>query len=105
MLEKAPDELEGIDGGAARPVALFFAVGEGDLPVFGIDDPGVGDGHPEDVYGARYLRVASLSPTACELTFQSIFQTAGSMVPMSFCRLISVRNLARKMLERALTGR
>jgi len=51
MLEKAPNELEGIDSDPARPVAFFLAVGKSDLPVLGIDDPGVGDGHPEDVRG------------------------------------------------------
>lgn len=51
VLEEAPDKLESIDGGPARSVTLFFAVGEGDLPVLGIDDPGVGDGHPEDIGG------------------------------------------------------
>lgn len=51
VLEEAPDKFEGIDGGPARPVTLFFAVGEGDLSVLGIDDPGVGDGHPEDIGG------------------------------------------------------
>ncbi len=51
MLEESSDELEGIDGGPARPVTLFFAVGEGDFVTRDVDDPGVGDGHPEDIGG------------------------------------------------------
>lgn len=106
MLKETPDELEGVDGGSAWPVALCLAVGEGDLAVLDIDDPGVGDGHAEDVRGQILVRgLAVVSPTAWELTFQSIVHAAGSILPISFRLTISALNLPRKILERVLTGK
>ena len=49
MLEKAPDELEDIEGDLAVAIAAFLSIGEGDSSIFDNHDSGIGDGHPEDI--------------------------------------------------------
>src|SRR3972149_6963252 len=51
MLEKAPDELDDIEGDLAGAITAFLAVGEGNGSIFDGQDSGIGDGHPEDVGG------------------------------------------------------
>ena len=51
MLEKAPDELEDIEGDLAVAIAAFLAIEEGDSSIFDNHDSGIGDGHPEDIGG------------------------------------------------------
>ena len=38
VLQEAADEFEGIDGSGSQPTAFGFAVAEGDLVVFGVED-------------------------------------------------------------------
>ena len=41
VLQEAADEFEGIESGGSQPAAIGFAVAEGDLVVFGVEDAGV----------------------------------------------------------------
>ena len=49
MLEKAPDELDDIEGDLAGAITAFLAVGEGNGSIFDSHDSGIGDGYPEDI--------------------------------------------------------
>ncbi len=49
MLEKAPDEFQGIEGDMAGAIAAFFLIGEGNSSIFDGHDSGIGDGYPEDI--------------------------------------------------------
>ena len=49
MLEKAPDELDDIEGNLADAMTAFLSIGEGNRLIFDSHDSGIGDSHPEDV--------------------------------------------------------
>jgi len=51
MLKIAADELDCVEGASARAVAALFAIGEGDVSFIYGNDPGIGDGHAEDIRG------------------------------------------------------
>ena len=51
MLEKAPDELDDIEGDFSTAIAALLTIGEGDGSIFDSHDSGIGDCHPEDVGG------------------------------------------------------
>lgn len=61
MLEKAPDELQGVEPQGTQAVASGLPVAEENLIVLDLDDAAVRDRHPEDVGGEifdRSLRAA-----------------------------------------------
>ena len=49
MLEKAPDELDDIEGDLAGAITALLTIGEGDGSIFDSHDSGIRDGHPEDI--------------------------------------------------------
>jgi len=49
MLEKASDELDGIQGHDAPAPAVRFSVSEGNAVILHFDNAAVGDGHFEDI--------------------------------------------------------
>jgi hypothetical protein len=51
MLEKAPDELDDIEGALAGAITAFLAIREGNGSIFDNHDSGIRDGHPEDIRG------------------------------------------------------
>ena len=51
MLEKAPDELEDIEGDFSGPATSLFPVGKGDGGLVKGNDSGVGNRHAKDVRG------------------------------------------------------
>jgi hypothetical protein len=51
MLEKAPYELDDIEGDVAGAITAFLAIREGNGSIFDSHDSGIGDGYPEDIGG------------------------------------------------------
>ena len=67
MLEKAPDELDDIEGDLAGAITAFLAVGEGDGSLFDSQDSGIGDGYPEDIRSEVFQgRLAVAFPVSLE---------------------------------------
>ena len=108
VLQETPDELQDIEGHGSPPGAFGFLVAKGDGSILHLENvpPLAGLAMATlKTLGARYLRLAALAPTAWQLTFHSVSHTSTGISPSRPAAFISSRNLARKILERALTGR
>ena len=103
VLEEAAEKLHRVQRHLPRPVRSDTAIGEGDLAVVAGDDAMVADRHSEDVRGEIAQRGAAIA-RGLRVHHPVAPPTAGSTRFSRPSRARMSRNLARKRIDRALTG-
>src|SRR6266508_6266360 len=103
VLEEATNELLDSHRAVLHLISGGLFVGESDVAVFQLAQPVVTEGDAEDIR-SKILEGLLATTDWCGVDYPALRQTCGSTCANSSVLFNSSRNLARKILERALTG-